>query len=187
MAAGVGVDRLFPVVKKHLVGRGATLLALAALVLSSCENAGTLAGGGANSDYLVARQSLETGNYALAILRYEALLSRTAPGTARRLELEHAHSLLRADRYDDAIGAADGLIAAADGPIRGMALAVRGTARHESARLRITRGDRGPQTQTLLSGARVDLADFLAQYAGLDAGGSMRARAELIASDLRDL
>ena len=165
---------------------GSAMLA-AAVLMASCESAGTIPGGGAGSDYRVARQALETGNYNLAIRRYEALISRAAPGTARRLELEHAHSLLRADRHADAITAASGLIGAADGSIRGSALAVRGTARHEAARLRIDRGDRGSETRALLTAAQEDLRGFLGQHAELDAAGTMRARSELIAADLRTL
>lgn len=163
------------------------LLLAATLALGSCEAAGTLPGAGPRSDYLVARQALETGNYALAARRYEDLIARVAPGTARRVELEYAHALLRADRHDQAIAVASGLAGAADGAIAGSALAVRGTARHEAARLRLDAGDRGPETRALLEGARDDLSAFLRGHGALDAGGSMRARAELIAADLRGL
>jgi hypothetical protein len=165
----------------------APLILVAALAVASCENAGTLPGGGARSDYLVARQALETGNYALAARRYETLMQNVQPGTARRLELEYAHTLLRADRHDDAIRVAGGLVGAADGSIAASALAVRGTARHEAARARIDAGDRGPETRALLAGAQGDLATFLRQHGALDAGGAMRARTELIAADLRSL
>jgi hypothetical protein len=164
----------------------AKLLA-AVLLLGSCESSGTLPGGGVRSEYLVARQALETGNYALAARRYEALMAQVPPGTARRLELEYAHTLLRADRHDDAIRVAGGLVDAADGAIAASALAVRGTARHEAARARVDASDRGPETRALLIGARDDLAAFLRQHGALDAGGSMRARTELIAADLRSL
>ena len=176
--AGHPITRSFPAF--------AGVMAMAVL-LASCESAGTIPGGGAGSDYRVARQALETGNYSLAVRRYEALISRAAPGTARRLELEHAHSLLRADRHADAIRVASGLIDAADGSIRGSALAVRGTARHEAARLRIDRGDRGSETRALLATAQEDLRGFLGQHAELDSAGTMRARSELIAADLRSL
>lgn len=164
----------------------AVLLA-ALLALGSCERAGTLAGGGAYSDYLVARQALETGSYAVAARRYEALLARMAPGTARRLELEYAHSLLRADRHAEAAEAAGALAGAADGSIRASALAVRGTARHEAARARIDAGDTGPEIRGLLAAARDDLAAFLRQPGAVDSAGAMRARLELIAADLRAL
>lgn len=163
----------------------AATVAACAVALSSCENAGSLAGGGARSDYLVARQALETGNYALAARRYESLMTHVQPGTARRLELEYAHTLLRADRHADAIRVAGGLVAASDDAVSGSALAVRGTARHEAARVRIDQGDRGPDTRALLLGAQADLAAFLRQHGALDASGSMRARTELISADLR--
>lgn len=165
----------------------AILFVFVAMVVGSCEYAGTLPGGGARSDYLVARQALETGNYPLAVRRYEALVAAQPAGAARRLELELAHALLRADRHAEAIARAEALLGAGDGAIRGSALAVRGTARHEAARARIDAGDRGPETRALLSGAQADLAEFLRAYRGLDAGGAMRARAELIGADLRSL
>lgn len=162
-------------------------LLIGALALGSCEYAGTLAGGGPRSDYLVARQALETGNYALAIDRYATLIASQPPGVAQRLELEHAHALLRADRHDQAAQVAGALAGVADGSIRASALAVRGTARHEAARARMDRGERGADTRALLDGARADLGAFLASHDGLDSAGAMRARLELITADLRSL
>lgn len=162
-------------------------LAGAAFVLASCEAAGTLAGGGPQSDYLVARQALETGNYDLAIRNYAGLMQSHNATSAARLQLEYAHALLRGDRLDEAVAAADVLVNSQDGSIRASALAVRGTARHEAARQQMDGGRAGPQTRALLDAAAADLATFLRQNAALDTGGSMRARAELIASDLRAL
>lgn len=164
----------------------ALCLTVVAGSLLGCEAAGTLAGGGARSDYLVARQALESGNYPLAIRRYETLMSRMGPGESTRLQLEYAHSLLRANRYDDAIQAAGPLAARNPDSIQASALAVRGTARHEAGRQAIERGERA-QARVLLEAARTDLAAFLQSHASLDAAGSMRARAELITSDLGGL
>ncbi len=161
-------------------------LAVVAGALMGCEPAGTLAGGGARSDYLVARQALESGNYPLAIRRYESLMSSLGPGESTRLQLEYAHSLLRANRFDDAIQAAGLLAARNPDSIQASALAVRGTARHEAARLAIERGEQA-QARVLLEAARADLAAFLQRHAALDAAGSMRARAELITADLNSL
>lgn len=160
------------------------LLAVATIALSSCERAGTIAGGGPGSDYSVARQALETGNYDLAIRHYQGLLNRVHPTSAARLQLEYAHGLLRGNRFSEAIQASDVLIDRPDDSIRGSALAVRGTARHELARQLIERGQRDAQVRQLLEGARDDLAHFLAQHADLDSGGSMRARSQLVISDL---
>ncbi|WP_323035477.1 hypothetical protein [Pararhodobacter sp.] len=171
-----------------LRGRSATGLALSVVMgLAACEAAGTLAGGGTQSDYLVARQALETGNYDLAIRRYSSLMDGMGPQSAARLQLEYAHALLRGDRYQEASNAADGLIASHEGSIRASALAVRGTARHEAARSRMAEGQTDATTRGLLQGARDDLAAFLAQHSALDSSGSMRARAQLIAADLQSL
>lgn len=171
-----------------LRGHTGTGLALAVLMgLAACEAAGTLAGGGSQSDYLVARQALETGNYDLAIRRYARLMDGMDPQSAARLQLEYAHALLRGNQYPEAASAADGLIASNEGSIRASALAVRGTARHEAARSRIAAGQRDATTRGLLEGAGADLAAFLAQGAALDSSGSMRARAQLITADLQSL
>ena len=159
--------------------------ALSLLVfLAGCEAAGTLAGGGPQSDYLVARQALETGNYDLAITRYGSLMASLDPVSAQRIQLEYAHALLRANRYDEAIGAAEPLVGASDGSIRVSALAVRGTARHEAARQLIGQGGERAAIRAQLTGAQSDLAE-VTRDAGFDETGSMRARAQLIASDLR--
>lgn len=178
-------------VKHHKMNRGHLWRLAGAIgcvaVLASCEAAGTLAGGGVGSDYMVARQALETGNYDLAIRRYQGLMRRVESNSASRLQLEYAHALLRGNRYDEAVSAADALISAQSGTIRASALAVRGTARHEAARSRIDAGQRDAQTRSLLSAAGHDLRQFLADHAALDSSGSMRARAQLIAADLAAL
>lgn len=168
-----------------LKGRVAALCAVA--LLASCEAAGTLAGGGAGSDYLVARQALETGNYDLAIRRYTRLLGSVETGSATRLQLEYAHALLRGNRFDEAIAATEPLTNSRTASVRASALAVRGTARHEAARRRLDAGERDAQTRALLSSARTDLQNFLRNHRALDASGAMRARSELIAADLASL
>lgn len=171
-----------------LKGRSGTGLALVlASGLAACEAAGTLAGGGTQSDYLVARQALETGNYDLAIRRYARLMENMDAQRAARLQLEYAHALLRGDQFQQAVQAADPLIASNEGSIRASALAVRGTARHEAARTRLAAGQRDADTRALLDGARADLAAFLSQHEALDTSGSMRARTQLIAADLQSL
>ena len=159
-------------------------LSASVVVLSSCENTGTIAGGGADSNYSVARQALENGNYNVAIRGYQNLLGRMSPGTASRIELEYAHSLLRANRFDEAIEVANRLTQQPDNSIRASALAVRGTAQHEAARKMIASGQHNIRVRQLLEGAQADLAAFLHVHSSLDAGGAMRARSQIIASDL---
>lgn len=158
---------------------------LSSVFLIGCEAVGTMAGGGAQSDYLVARQALETGNYDLAITRYGSLMQAMDATTATRLQLEYAHALLRGNRFEQAIAASDPLISASDGSIRASALAVRGTARHEAARLlQAEGGGNTSDIQRLLAGARDDIGQYLAQSGGQDQTGSMRQRLTLITRDL---
>ena len=157
---------------------------LSGVFLIGCEAAGTLAGGGVQSDYLVARQALETGNYDLAITRYGSVMAQLDPVSAQRVQLEYAHALLRGNRFEQAIAAADPLIAAGDGSIRASALAVRGTARHEAARLRQADGTGAAEVRGLLSGARDDIGQYLSQSGAQDQTGSMRQRLTLITRDL---
>ena len=169
----------------RLISRGG-LAAAATLLLVACENPGGLSTGGFRNDYLVARQALETGNYALAIRRYDAMI-RTAGPLAPRLRLEYAHSLLRANRFEEAAREAGTLVETQTGAARGSALAVRGTARHEAARAMLAAGQRDDSARALLLQARQDLDGFLADHADLDTAGVMRQRAGLVAGDLRSL
>ena len=157
------------------------------MALASCENAGTLAGGGAESDYLVARQALESGNYDIAIRTYGRLMGRVDASAASRLQLDYAHALLRGNRFDEAVAATDPLIARQEGAIRLSAMAVRGTARHEEARRQIDAGRGTPATRALLMAAQSDLTATLQAPEPLDATGAMRARLDLIAADLARL
>ncbi|MFN7003514.1 MAG: hypothetical protein ACK4NW_08810 [Roseinatronobacter sp.] len=159
---------------------------LLATVLMSCEPSGTLPGGsGTANDYLVARQALETGNYTLAVQRYQRLVTQTGDA-AGRLQLEFAHSLLRAGRFEDAIVAASGVISGSSGSLAASAMAVRGTARHQHARDLIAQGQRGDVPRKLLLGAQSDLAEFLRSHPQLDSAGAMAARSQMIGVDLQD-
>ncbi|WP_397543456.1 hypothetical protein [Roseovarius salis] len=155
-----------------------------AMVLMSCEPAGTLLGGGRADDYRVARQALETGDYSLAITRYERLLQQAGP-SAGRLQLEYAHSLLRAGEYGEAISVSSELAENHSGSVRASALAVRGTARHQLARGMIASGGSGEEVRRLLETAQADLSRFLETHPKLDAAGAMAKRSQLISEDLR--
>lgn len=154
--------------------------------LAACEQSGSLSTPGFQSNYLVARQALETGNYALAIRRYEGLLRDAGPAE-QRLRLEYAHSLLRANRFEDAVREADLIVANAIGPERAAALAVRGTARHEAARLLLSQGQRDADTIALLYRAAEDLRTFTEAHADLDAAGMMAERSRMATAELQRL
>lgn len=163
----------------------AILLIAAAPLLVGCEGTGGLSSGGFRNDYLVARQALETGNYGLAIRGYARLAALEGP-LQPRLRLDYAHSLLRGGRFAEAEAEATALIAAAAGEVRGSALAVRGTARHERARILAAAGQRA-EARALAAAAADDLAAFLAGHAALDAHGMMAARLALARAELAAL
>lgn len=169
---------------RTLVFRGPKVALLSLLALAACEAAGTLPGGGSQSDYLVARQALETGSYDVAIRRYARLIDGMDASSAARLQLEYAHALLRGGRYDDAVDVSDALVNAHSGSIRVSALGVRGTARHEAARDRLAQGQRDAVTRALLVAAQADIAAFIASGEGHDTTGAMQSRAALIAADI---
>lgn len=162
-------------------------MASAVLVLASCEAAGTLVGGGWRSDYLVARQALENGNYDLAARRYGRLMQGHNSSSASQLQLEYAHALLRAGRNAEAVEAANPLVDGPDNAIRASALAVRGTAMHEAARDRLARGLADDTAQRLLVAAQADLTIFLTHHSALDTAGSMHARSQIISAQLARL
>lgn len=164
----------------------AAVMAAMALFLMSCEPAGTVVGGDRADDYMVARQALETGNYSLAISRYERLLGQ-AGDAAGRLQLEYAHSLLRGARYEDAITVATALIDTQSGSLQGSALAVRGTAQHQIVRVKLASGENGPEQRARLLAAQSDLTSFVRNHAKLDAASAMKARLEMIAADLKEV
>ncbi|MEL6434873.1 MAG: hypothetical protein AAFQ28_13835 [Pseudomonadota bacterium] len=165
--------------------RAAVFSAMAFFVMS-CEPAGTIVEGGRADDYAVARQALETGNYPLAIVRYERLLDQ-AGDAAGRLNLEYAHSLLRAGRYEDAITVSSALIETQGGSLKGSALAVRGTAQHQIVRGRLDAGETEPGLRSRLLAAQADLKSFIKNHSNLDAAGAMKARLEMIAADLNSV
>lgn len=165
--------------------RAAVFTAMA-FFLMSCEPAGTIVAGGRADDYAVARQALETGNYPLAITRYERLLDRTGDA-AGRLKLEYAHSLLRAGRYEEAIEVSTALIDTHGGSLQGSALAVRGTAQHQIARAKLDAGETDPALRGRLLAAQADLKSFIKDHSKLDAAGAMKARIEMIAADLNSV
>ncbi|EAQ25951.1 MAG: hypothetical protein VR71_22855 [Roseovarius sp. BRH_c41] len=104
-----------------------------------------------------------------------------------RLRLEYAHALLRAGRYDEAAQIANGLAASTKGRDRAAALAVSGTAQHESALADISAGRGGAGAIAKLRSADAALKEMLALDDGLDPLGAMASRRADIARDLKRL
>lgn len=154
----------------------------AALLLGSC---GDTIGGGFQSQYAVARNALEVGDYARAKRGYQKLLSQAGP-LAPRLQLEYAHAELRGGNYAEAARLAGGLARSQQGDARGAALAVQGTAQHEQGLMLLSQGqtDAG---KAQLTAAQTALAEVLKSHPDLDPLGSMAGRRASIAARLKAL
>lgn len=160
----------------------AGLVLSAGLILGSC---GDTIGGGFQSQYAVARNALEVGDYARAKRGYQKLLAEAGP-LAPRLQLEYAHAELRAGNYAEAARIAADLAANQTGDARGAALAVQGTAQHEQGLLLLSQGQVEPG-KAQLKAAQAALGEVVKSHAGLDPLGSMAGRHASIAVRLRAL
>ncbi|PIV78242.1 MAG: hypothetical protein COW54_10480 [Rhodobacteraceae bacterium CG17_big_fil_post_rev_8_21_14_2_50_63_15] len=156
------------------------------LGLAACEPEMISSGNDFQRKYSTARRALEAGNYDSAIRSYEALIPNSGP-LEPRLRLEYAHALLRAGRFDEATQVANSLAAGSSGSARAAALAVSGTAQHESALVDIRGGTAGASTVTLLRAADAALSEMLVLDAGMDPLGTMASRRSEIAQDLKRL
>lgn len=133
--------------------------------------------------YSSARAALEQGNYDLAVRNYAALIPSSGP-LEPRLRLEYAHALLRAERNDEAAKVALALAQGQSGTNRAAALAVAGTALHESALTDLRAGHRA-ETRETLRRADAALAEMLRLDPSLDPLGAMQSRRNEIAGRLR--
>lgn len=168
------------------ISSGLFLASMLALGLTACEPGVTSTGNDFQRKYSSARKSLEEGNYENAIRGYEALLPGAGP-LQPRLRLEYAHALLRAGRFDEAAQVADALARMSSGSARAAALAVQGTAQHESAVAEMRNGTAGAATITRLRAADAALQEMLSIDANLDPLGTMASRRTEIAQDLKRL
>jgi hypothetical protein len=158
------------------------------VVLASCTgmNMGGPGGAGFQKSYFSARSALESGNYAAAATRYDAMLSTAGP-LESRLRLEKAHALLRSDKYAAAASEASVVAAGHTDSRRAAALAVVGTAEHRQAQLAMSAGDFGPTTVGHLRRAESALAEMLSKAPDLDPLGSMDQRLTMIRASLTNL
>jgi len=165
--------------------RAVAALAAVAVVLAACGvQPGSRQGGGFENRYLVARNALDAGRYDVAISGFENLIADASnPMVTRRLTLELAHSQLRQGDYARAAETARSLAGVAEGEARALALAVAGTADHEQARQRMAAGQVN-EARALLTLAETDLTEMLELGAGLDAGGAMAQRLQLVRAEL---
>lgn len=162
----------------------AALAGLALLMLSSCG--GSPQGPRSfQNQYAVARNALESGDYALAKRSYAKLLQAPGP-LAARLQLEYAHAELRSGDFQAAARTAARLAQGQTGIARGAALAVQGTAQHEQGLALLAQGQAEAGRQQL-EAARSALAEVLKAHSALDPLGSMAGRHASIEARLKNL
>lgn len=154
------------------------------LPLAACD---TIAdrGDGFARDYALARGALEQGRYDQANRQFAALVDSAGPYRPR-VQLEYAHSLLRAGDMAAAAQVAEALAASETGPANGAALAVAGTARHEMALDALDRGDKGAGRQEL-ERALAAMQRVLDDHPDLDPLGALAGRQASIAVRLKAL
>lgn len=145
-------------------------------VVAGCETAPSN-GGGIEAEYKAARKALEAGRYAEANRRYAALAPRSGP-LQPNIQLEYAHSLLRAGDHARAAATAEAL-AASEPRARGAAMAVTGAARHEMGLAALTEGD-GASGKAELQKARDAMLIVLKDHPDLDPLGALAGRSASI-------
>lgn len=161
------------------------LCALAAfLPLAACDVAPGNASG-FRKDYGVARAALEGGNYGQANRQYARLISSAGPFLPR-IQLEYAHSLLRAGEYAQAAQMAEAMAAGSEGAARAAATAVAATARHEMGLQALAEG-KVPTGKMHLQSAQTSMASVLKSHPELDPLGALAGRQASIAVRLKSL
>ncbi|WP_146591302.1 hypothetical protein [Puniceibacterium confluentis] len=163
----------------------AGVLALAALMLVSCEQGAGPGDAGFRTQYFSARDALEEGRYDRASRTYARLLTRAGP-LEPRIRLEYAHSLLRAGDYAAAAREARQLAGSQSGTGRRAALSVQATADHELGLVAIQSGDTGAGRR-LLSQAELAISEVLEHEPALDPLGALAGRQASIRVRLRTL
>lgn len=153
------------------------LAGLALIGLGSCGDE-MVSRNSFESQYAVARNALEGGQYDRARRSYQKLLQQAGP-LAPRLQLEYAHTELRAGNYEQAAQIASSLA-------RSAALAVQGTAQHELGLQQLSEGNTVAGQQNLTA-ANNALQEVLKSNPDLDPLGAMAGRQAKISSRLKRL
>ncbi|MGH1356935.1 MAG: tetratricopeptide repeat protein [Thalassovita sp.] len=167
----------FPTLKIALAGAFVCLLA-------GCQLA-TEGGSGFQKEYSVARTALEEGKFDRASRSYARLLEQSGP-LRPRIQLEYAHSELRAGRFEKAAELAGELTRSQKGQDRAAALAVLGTAQHELGLAQLQNGNASTGKRYLQT-AEVALNDVLKSHPQLDPLGSLAGRRASIKARLKRL
>lgn len=153
------------------------ILALVALgltlPLAACNTAPGSAAG-FRKTYFAARSALEEGRYGQANKQYRELMTSAGPFLPR-IQLEYAHSLLRAGDYAGAAEVAESMALSEPGAGGAAALAVAATARHEMGLAALAKGDRA-SGKAHLERAAASMAEVLEGHPELDPLGSLAGR-----------
>ncbi len=160
---------------RQLIGASSAIL----FFLVACSESQVTRRGNFQSDYLVARQALETGDYGKASRHYKGLMAEAGPLTAR-IELEYAHSLLRDGDFAGAAQTARSIAASQTGTAQAAALAVQGTAEHELGLALMDSAPGDPAALAYLQSASNALGTVLADNGDLDPLGALKTRKESI-------
>jgi outer membrane protein assembly factor BamD (BamD/ComL family) len=161
------------------------LAGVAALFLAGCNLETGGAGGGFQRDYNSAREALEAGKYDKASRLYARLMDQAGP-LQPRIQLEYAHSELRAGNSAKAAQLAANLAQSQKGQDRAAALSVLGTAQHEQWLAHLQKGETEAGTR-LLKAADATLSEVLKSYPQMDPLGSLEGRRASIRARLKRL
>ncbi len=131
------------------------------------------------ADYFSARSALEKGQFVQAADQYRGIVGMAGP-MAGRVQIEYAHALLRAGRFDDAAREAAQAADTLDGLARASALAVKGTAEHELALSLMSDGQYNDTVYARLVSARETFDEIGAEFPRIDPEGYLAKRRALI-------
>lgn len=155
--------------------RKAVLYGLSFTLLSSCSNGASFGQQQSfRSQYTVARDALEAGDYDLAVRSYTRLTEQAGP-LEPRIRLEFAHTQLRAGDYASAAKQVRLLTDTQAGVARAAVLSVQATAEHEMGLSALLKGD-SAQGKKLLQSADKAMAEVLNQHPEMDPIGALAAR-----------
>lgn len=162
------------------------LLGLAVLLVGcTLETSGTNGSGAFQRQYTLAREALEDGKYDKASRLYARLIDQSGP-LRPRIQLEYAHSELRAGNLANAASLAGDLVRSQKGQDRAAALSVLGTAQHEQGLILLQKGEVNAG-KGLLQAAERSLAEVLKSYPQMDPLGSLAGRHAAIRARLKRL
>ncbi len=151
---------------------GCAIMCIISLI--GCTEATSIGGTSFQSQYDTARNALEKGNYSAANRHYKRLLAQSGP-LNDRIEVELAHSYLRAGDFENAISTARSVATRTTGNTRSAALSVQGTAEHETALDMLSQGNTSAGEKRMKA-AQKSIEEVLQNHPELDPLGALAGR-----------